>query len=77
MLGEEWGVSLPICSLIPEEGFPPNYCKPTWKSEVKDCDLLTETAFKISSYSCNAADAWATAQLRLALKTADTKPEIL
>ncbi|MXQ91897.1 hypothetical protein E5288_WYG019672 [Bos mutus] len=53
------------------------YGKPTWKSEVKNCDLLTGTALKTSSYSCNAADARAAAQLRLALNTADAKPEML
>ena len=53
------------------------YSKPTWKSEVKNCDLLTGTALKTSSYSCNAADARAAAQLRLALHTADAKAEML
>ena len=53
------------------------YSQPTWKSEVKNCDLPTGTALKTSSYSCNAADARAAAQLRLALNTADAKPEML
>lgn len=53
------------------------YSQPTWKSEVKNCDLPTGTALKTFSYSCNAADARAAAQLWLALNTADAKPEML